>query len=78
MTAEEYLFETLYDPQAYLVPGYTSVQMPLFQAPNPDADFYMPYADAQAIIAFLCALTETGESGCDLENLDALIAAQSN
>lgn len=75
MTAEEYFFETLYDPQAYIVPGYPTAIMPQFQAADPDGASYMPIDDAKAVIAFLCSQTSTGESACDLANLDSLIEA---
>jgi len=35
----------------------------------------MPVEDVRAIVAYLCTLTDDGESACDLENLDAIIEA---
>ena len=78
MTAEEYLFETIYEPLAYLVPGYPNAIMPQFQAADADGASYMPIDDARAVIAFLCTQTSTGESACDLANLDSLIEAAGN
>jgi cytochrome c oxidase subunit II len=72
-TAEEYLYISLYDTDAYLVPGFSNL-MVQFQADDPDGANYMPHEDARAIIAFLCTLTDTGESTCDLDNLDAFMS----
>lgn len=71
MTAEEYLFETIYEPLAYIVPGYPNAVMPQFQIGDPDGASYMPIDDAKAVVAFLCTQTSTGESACDLDNLDS-------
>ncbi|GEM_PF-177444 len=69
-TAEEYLFHSLYVPGSYLVPGFGNL-MNNFQFSDPTAPNYMPKDDAKAIVAYLCAVNDTGESVCDLDNLDA-------
>lgn len=69
-TAEEYLFHSLYIPGAYLVPGFGNL-MNNFQFGDPTAPNYMPKEDALAIVAYLCTLTDSGESVCDLDNLAA-------
>lgn len=69
-TAEEYLYTSIYNPTAYLVPGYGPLMIQ-FQKKDPAAPNYIASEDAQAIVAFLCTLTETGESACNLENLAA-------
>ena len=73
-TAEEYIYESIYYPGAYIVAGYDNV-MPQYQPNDPGAPNYMPIEDVRAIVSYLCTLTEDGESACDLENLDAIIAA---
>jgi hypothetical protein len=35
----------------------------------------MPVNDAKAIVAYLCSLNDTGESACNLENLDNYAAS---
>lgn len=67
--AEEYLFHSLYVPGAYLVPGFGNL-MNNFQFGDPTAPNYMPVEDAKAIVAYLCTLSDTGESVCDLDNLN--------
>lgn len=67
---EEYIFHSLYVPGAYLVPGFGNL-MNNFQFSDPTAPNYMPKDDAKAIVAYLCTINDTGESVCDLDNLDA-------
>ncbi len=74
-TPEEYLHRSLYHPAEYLVPGFGAL-MPQFQPNAGDAPNYMPEDDNLAIVAYLCAQTASGESTCDLENLEAIIAAE--
>jgi cytochrome c oxidase subunit 2 len=71
LTAEEYLFRSLYFPAEYLAPGFGAL-MPPFQANDPDGANYMPVDDARAIVAYLCTQTESSESACDLDNLASL------
>ena len=70
-TAEEYLVRSLHEPHEFLVPGFGPL-MPEFQPENPDGANYMPWEDIQAVAAYLCVQTATGESACDLENLALL------
>lgn len=72
---EEYLFESIYNPGAHLVAGYSNL-MNDFQFDDISAAYYMPKEDAEAIIAYLCTVSdefsadELSESPlCDLENL---------
>ncbi len=76
-TAEEYLYTTMYDTDAYLVPGYENL-MNNFQFADPDAVYYMPQEDGLAITAYLCTVSdgrtpeELEENPlCDFENLEA-------
>lgn len=70
-TAEEYLHNSLYHPSDYLVPGFGPL-MPQFQPDDPGGANYMPVDENQAIVAYLCTQTATGESACDLENLASI------
>jgi len=72
-TPEEYIHRSLYHPTEYLVPGFGPL-MPQFQ-PEAGLPNFMPVDDNKAIVAYLCTQTSTGESACDLSNLDAIIAA---
>lgn len=74
LAAEEYIFQSLYAPGAYEAPGFNNL-MNNFQFGNPDGDNYMPVNDAKAIVAYLCSLNDTGESACNLENLDNYAAS---
>jgi cytochrome c oxidase subunit II len=74
-TAEEYLYETIYDTDAYLVPGYQNLMNP-YQLDDPSAAYYMPMEDAIQIVAFMCSVSGEFSSEeleeaplCDLENL---------
>ena len=70
-TAEEYLNNSFYHPADYLVPGFGAL-MPQFQPDDgSNAGTYMPLNENQAIVAYLCTQTSSGESACDLENLAA-------
>ena len=71
LTAEEYLFRSLYYPAEYLAPGFGAL-MPAFQADDPDGANYMPVDHARAIVAYMCTETESPEPVCDLENLQNL------
>jgi heme/copper-type cytochrome/quinol oxidase subunit 2 len=72
--AEEYIFHSLYVPGAYLVPGFGNL-MNNFQYSDPTAPNYMPKEDAKAIVAYLCTISDVGESVCDLDNLDTYAEA---
>jgi len=67
-TAEQYLANSIYHPAEYLVPGYGAL-MNVFQNDDPAAPYYMPEQDLQAIVAYLCTQTSTGESACNAEGL---------
>lgn len=72
-TPEGYLMESLLASNAYIAPGYVAA-MPVFQVTDPAAANYMPADDAKAIVAFLCSQTSSGESACNLDELDAVLA----
>lgn len=72
-SAEEYLDRSLYYPGEFLVPGFGSL-MPQFQPDDPAAPNYMSADDHFAIIAYLCTQTASGESACDLENLERIVS----
>ncbi len=72
-TAEEYLDRSIYFPGEYLVPGFGNL-MPQFQPNDPNAPNYMPPDDHFAIVAYLCTLTASGESACDLDNLERIVS----
>lgn len=71
VTAEEYLYQAIYYPNEFDVPGYAML-MPQFQPLDPDGANYMPREDIVAIVAYLCTRSETGENVCDLDNLIAV------
>jgi cytochrome c oxidase subunit II len=75
-TAEEYLVESLYQSGTYLVPGFGDL-MPHFNA-DPDSENPMPAEDLEAIVAYLCTQTETGNSACSLDNIDSIIQANTD
>ncbi|NPA06564.1 MAG: hydrogenase iron-sulfur subunit [Chloroflexi bacterium] len=54
MTAEEYLYQSIVDPDAYVVPGYPAGLMP------PDARERLTEEQIQDLVAFLLTLTEEG------------------
>jgi cytochrome c oxidase subunit 2 len=75
--AEEYLFTSIYEPGSHLVTGYENL-MNDFQFHDPNAAYYMPQADAEAIVAYLCTVSdefsaeELAENPvCDIDNLFA-------
>lgn len=70
-TPEEYLSRSLYFPAEYLVPGFGAL-MPQFQPDDPGGPNYMPVDDHIAIVAYLCTQSSTGESVCDLDNLNQI------
>ncbi len=72
-TAEEYFDRSIYHPGEYLVPGFGNL-MPQFQPGDHAAPNYMSADDHFAIIAYLCTQTASGESACDLENLERIVS----
>ena len=72
LTAEEYLSQSIYDSHAYLVPGFGPL-MPQFQHDDANGPNYMSLEDHEAIVAYLCTQTATGDRACDLNNLAQII-----
>jgi cytochrome c oxidase subunit 2 len=70
-TASSYLVNSLRHPQRFIVPGYSSALMPQFHEDDSVLNNYMPDEDAVAIAAYLCTQTDTGESACTTEELEA-------
>jgi cytochrome c oxidase subunit 2 len=75
-SAESYLLNSLRHPQRFIVPGYASALMPQFVEDNPDDPNYMTDTDAVAIAAYLCTITDSGESACDVATLQAIAAEE--
>jgi hypothetical protein len=73
LTAEEYLSQSIYESNAFLVPGFGPL-MPDFQFEDPDAPNFMSLEDHEAIVAYLCRETASGDPACSLENLQEIIA----
>jgi cytochrome c oxidase subunit II len=69
LSAEEYLYRSIYYPQEFYVPGYVGVNMLQFQPNDPGGGQYMPTTDVYYITSYLCSLTSSGESACDQEAL---------
>jgi len=73
LAAEEYLIQSLRQPNSYVVPGYNSGLMNYFgPSPDPIAGqspyVYMPTEDVIAIVSYLCQQVEDGgESACDID-----------
>ena len=72
METERYLLHSLYFPGEYLVPGYDAL-MPQHQYVDVEEANYMPLDEGLAIVAYLCTLTDDGESACDLDVLPAMM-----
>ena len=73
MPAEQYISRSIYFPHEFLVPGFGPL-MPIFQHTDPTAPNYMSLDDHKAIVSYLCTQTSTGDSACDLNNLDQIIS----
>lgn len=73
LTPEEYLERSLYHPAEYLVPGFGAL-MPQFQPDDPSAPNYIAPDEMVAIVSYLCTLSNTGESVCNLDHLQELAA----
>jgi cytochrome c oxidase subunit 2 len=71
LTPEEYLERSLYHPAEYLVPGFGPL-MPQFQPDDPSAPNYMPPDDMEAIVAYLCTQSASGENVCNMDHLREL------
>ena len=63
-SAEEYIVTSVWDSQAFVVPGYTE-QMAQFGPDQPD-NYQMNAEQLYVIVAYLC--TQGEQSDCDLEN----------
>lgn len=74
----EYVIQSLRAPQAYEVPGYAGVNMPVHDSTDDGVNTYMSESDLIAVVAYLCSQTGTGnaaESTCGLEfNDDGTLA----
>jgi hypothetical protein len=75
-SAESYLLNSLRHPQRFIVPGYATALMPQFVEDNPDDPNYMTDTDAVAIAAYLCTITDSGESACDVATLQAIASEE--
>jgi cytochrome c oxidase subunit 2 len=74
LPAEEYLSRSLYFPSEFLVPGFGALMLE-FQHDDLNGPNYMSLEDHKGIVAYLCTQTSTGESACDLDNLDQIISS---
>ena len=70
-SAEEYLVTSVWNSQAFVVPGY-SEQMAAFGPDQPDANA-MDAEQLYAIVAYLC--TQGEQTDCDMENQTSAIPA---
>lgn len=68
-SAEEYIATSIWNAQAFVVPGYTE-QMAVFGPDQPDAN-QMDAEELYAIVAYLC--TQGESSDCDMENLTVAV-----
>ncbi|MCE2488360.1 MAG: hypothetical protein J4G17_00095 [Anaerolineae bacterium] len=68
MEVERYLLRSLFFPGEFLVPGYDNL-MPQHQYEDPEEANYMPLDEALNIVAYLCTLTASGESACNVDML---------
>ena len=68
-SAEEYLVTSVWNSQAFVVPGYTE-QMAAFGPDQPDANA-MDAEQLYAIVAYLC--TQGEQTDCDMENMTEAI-----
>ncbi len=73
-SAEEYIVQSVWNSQAFVVPGYTE-QMAAFGPDQPDANA-MSAEQLYAITAFLC--TQGEQTDCDIENQTVAIPAAIN
>ena len=70
-SAEEYIALSVWDAQAFVVPGYTE-QMAVFGPDQTDAN-HMSAEELYAVVAYLC--TQGEQSDCDMENQTVAIPA---
>jgi hypothetical protein len=67
-SSTEYMLQSIWQSQAYLVPGSWSNQMPVFN--DPSVQNYIPPEEVIAIVAYLCTQTASGnvaDNACGLE-----------
>ena len=70
LTAEEYLVNSVFFPEDYLVPAYGAL-MPTF---GTEAD-PMPVEDLVAIVSYLCTVIEANETPiCNMDNVSQVAA----
>ncbi len=69
VSAYDYLYSSLYNPNGYLVPGFNGGIMPHYYfEDNGDALWQpMPEVDHLAIVAYLCGQTASGEPACTVD-----------
>lgn len=68
-TAYEYIYNAIYDPNAYIVPGFSPNLMPHYAPDNTGDPLYqpMPEVDHLAIVGYLCTQTATGAPACEVQ-----------
>lgn len=66
-SAYEYIFNSIYFPNQYLVPGFSANLMPHYAPEDTGDALYqpMPEVDHLAIVGYLCTQTASGESACE-------------
>jgi cytochrome c oxidase subunit 2 len=57
LTAVDYLYQSIHEPGAYLVPGYSNLMPQLG----------IPECEAWSIVAYLCTLSDSGAPACTVE-----------
>ncbi len=72
MEPERYLLRSLFYPGEFLVPGYGAL-MPQHQHQSMEEPNFMSLDEGLAIVAYLCTLTDSAESACDLDVLPAMM-----
>lgn len=73
MEVERYLLRSLYFPGEFLVPGYDNL-MPQHQYQDPEQANYMPLEEGVNIVAYLCTLTASGESACNVDMIPDMMS----
>lgn len=57
LSAEDYLYQSIHEPNAYLAPGFGALM--------PQLD--VPECELRSVVAYLCTLTESGTPACTVE-----------
>ena len=73
MEVERYLLRSLYFPGEFLVPGYDNL-MPQHQYQDPEEPNFMPLEEGVNIVAYLCTLTASGESACNVDMIPDMMS----